>query len=255
MNDDGTSGETRDAAIELESLTKQFGSVIAVDRVSLSIPRGDIFGFMGHNGAGKTTTLRMLLGLTRPTAGRASVLGHDVTRAPLEIRRLTGYLPASYALPPDMTARRFLHYVGAMFALPRDVVGTRIEELLETFDLGRAADRPLRGFSTGMTQKVGLAQALINDPELLLLDEPTSGLDPLGRHDLLELLRSLARDRGTTIVFSSHILSDIEALCERVAIMHEARLVARGEVAALKETYRARTMDDLYLAVVRGRAA
>jgi len=235
-------------------LTKRFGSVLAVDGVDLSVRRGDIFGFMGHNGAGKTTTLRMLLGLTQPTAGRARVLGHDPTRAPLEIRRVSGYLPASYTLPPDMTARRFLEYVGAMFALPRDVVNARVEELLCRFELGKAADRPLRGFSTGMTQKVGLAQALVNDPALLLLDEPTSGLDPLGRHDLLELLRSLARDRGTTIVFSSHILSDVEALCERVAIMHEARLVAHGEVAELKDLHRARTMDDLYLAVVRRRA-
>lgn len=242
-------------AIDLESLTKRFGSVLAVDRVTLSVRHGEIFGFMGHNGAGKTTTLRMLIGLTQPTAGRARVLGYDPTHAPLEIRRGTGYLPASYALPPDMTARSFLEYVGAMFALPRDVVTARVEDLLRRFDLGGAAARPLRGFSTGMMQKVGLAQALINDPKLLLLDEPTSGLDPLGRHDLLELLRSLARDHGTTIVFSSHILSDVEALCERVAIMHEARLVAHGEVAELKQMHRARTMDDLYLAVARRGAA
>ena len=238
-------------AIELRSLTKRFGSIVAVDGISLSVRRGDIFGFMGHNGAGKTTTLRMLLGLTRPTAGSARVLGLDATRVPIEIRRVTGYLPASYALPPDMTARRFLEYVGAMFALPRDVVAARVDDLLRRFDLGGVADRSLRGFSTGMTQKVGLAQALIAEPQLLLLDEPTSGLDPLGRHDLLELLRSLARDRGTTVVFSSHILSDVEALCSRVAIMHAARLVACGDVAALKEEHRARTMDDLYLAVAR----
>jgi ABC-2 type transport system ATP-binding protein len=256
-SDAGRSGTTDVVipAIELDRLTKRFGAVLAVDGVTLSVERGDIFGFMGHNGAGKTTTLRMLLGLTQPTAGSTRVLGHDPARAALEVRRRTGYLPASYSLPPDMTARGFLHYVAAMFGLARDVAAARVEDLLRRFDLGRAADRSLRGFSTGMTQKVGLAQALINEPDLLLLDEPTSGLDPLGRHDLLELLRSLARDRGTTIVFSSHILSDVEALCERVAIMHEARLVACGDVAALKETHRARTMDDLYLAVARRSAA
>ncbi len=247
--------ETRDAVLQLDSLTKRFGTVLAVDGVTLTVERGEIFGFMGHNGAGKTTLLRMLLGLTPPSAGCARVLGHDVTRAALEIRRRTGYLPASYALPPEMTARGFLRYIAAMFGLRRDVADARVEGLLQRFDLRRAADRPLRGFSTGMTQKVGLAQALINEPELLLLDEPTSGLDPLGRHDLLDLLRALARDRGTTIIFSSHILSDVEALCERVAIMHQAKLIASGEVALLKGVHSARTMDDLYLAVARRSAA
>jgi len=239
-------------AIEIEGLTKRFGEVTAVDDVSLQVRRGEIFGFMGHNGAGKTTTLRMLLGLTPPTSGQARVLGRDVARDAIEVRRVSGYLPASYSLPPDMTARGFLHYVGAMFSLPRDVVAARVEELLVRFELGAAADRPLRGFSTGMAQKVGLAQALVNEPRLLLLDEPTSGLDPLGRHDLLELLRELAADRGTTIVFSSHILSDVAALCRRVAILHQARLVACGEVEALaQENGGAQTMDDLYLAIVR----
>lgn len=241
--------------VEVDSLVKRFGAIIAVDGISFRVTRGEIFGFMGHNGAGKTTTLRMLLGLTQPTDGHARVLGHDVRSGVLAIRRACGYLPASYALPPDMTARSFLTYVGAMFSLPRRVVAKRVDDLIARFDLRAAADRPLRGFSTGMTQKVGLAQALVNEPEVLLLDEPTSGLDPLGRHDLLELLRSLARDKGTTIIFSSHILSDVEALCERVAIMHHAKLIASGDVARLKAEHGARTMDELYLAVVRNEAA
>ncbi|MFO0579461.1 MAG: ABC transporter ATP-binding protein [Polyangia bacterium] len=214
---------------------------------------------MGHNGAGKTTTLRMLLGLTLPTAGSAAVLGHEVGRdggsEVLEIRRATGYLPASYTLPPHLTARQFLRYVGAMFSLPRDTVAARAEALLERFGLVKHADRALRGFSTGMAQKVGLAQALINEPRLLLLDEPTSGLDPLGRHDLLELLRELARERSVTIVFSSHILSDVEALCRRVAVLHRARLVACDGLAALKSRHGVRTMDELYLSLVRKEAA
>jgi ABC-2 type transport system ATP-binding protein len=242
-------------AIEVADLTKRFVKITAVDGVTFSVEPGEVFGFMGHNGAGKTTTLRMLLGLTPITAGSARVLGKDVSRETLEIRRATGYLPASYALPPDMTARQFLHYIGAMFALPRDVVAERAEALLRRFDLERDANRALRGFSTGMTQKVGLAQALINQPRLLLLDEPTSGLDPLGRHELLELLRTLARDEGVTVVFSSHILSDVEALCRRVAVLHRAKLVACGEVGELKEKHGVRTMDDLYLALVRKEAA
>jgi ABC-2 type transport system ATP-binding protein len=154
-----------------------------------------------------------------------------------------------------MTAREFLRYVGAMFSLPRDVVAERTDSLLRQFDLVRDADRALRGFSTGMTQKVGLAQALINEPRLLLLDEPTSGLDPLGRHELLDLLRRLSGERGVTIVFSSHILSDIEALCRRVAVLHRAKLVACGDVAALKAEHGTRSMDELYLSLVRKEAA
>jgi ABC-2 type transport system ATP-binding protein len=242
-------------AIEIEGLCKSFAAVRAVEDLSLSVAEGEIFGFMGHNGAGKTTTLRMLLGLTPPTSGRARVLGRDVVAETLAVRRVCGYLPADYALPPDMTARGFLEYVGAMFGLPRRLGADRADELLARFGLAAAADRRLRGFSTGMTQKVGLAQALVGDPRVLLLDEPTSGLDPLGRHELLELLRGLSRDRGVTVVFSSHILSDVETLCRRVAVLHHARRIACGELAALKAAHGAATMDDLYLALVRREAA
>jgi ABC-2 type transport system ATP-binding protein len=238
-------------AIAVQGLGKRFGAVTAVEDVSFTVERGEIFGFMGHNGAGKTTTLRMLLGLTRPTTGHARVLGHDVVASTLDVRRVSGYLPAAYALPPDMTARRFLHYVASMFAIPRDVAAARTEALLDRFGLADAADRKLRGFSTGMTQKVGLAQALINEPRVLFLDEPTSGLDPLGRHELLGYLRDLSREQLVTVVFSSHILSDVETLCRRVAALHHARLIACGEIKALKEQHGAATMDELYLALVR----
>ncbi|MDC0720505.1 ABC transporter ATP-binding protein [Nannocystis bainbridge] len=243
------------SAILVEALGKRFGAMQAVDGVSFSVEPGEIFGFMGHNGAGKTTTLRMLLGLTRPTGGRAAVLGHDVVAATLEVRRVCGYLPASYALPPDMTPREFLQYVAAMFAIPRATARARGEALLRRFGLEAVADRKLRGFSTGMTQKVGLAQALINEPRVLLLDEPTSGLDPLGRHELLEHLRALAQQQGVTVMFSSHILSDVETLCRRVAAMHHARLIACGEIAALKREHGATTMDELYLELVRRHAS
>lgn len=246
---------TTGAAITIDALGKRFGAVQAVEGVSFAVEAGEIFGFMGHNGAGKTTTLRMLLGLTRPTSGRATVLGHDIVGETLAVRRVSGYLPASYALPPDMTAREFLHYVAAMFAIPRDVAAARAEALLQRFGLQDAADRKLRGFSTGMTQKVGLAQALINEPRVLLLDEPTSGLDPLGRHELLLHLRELAGARGVTILFSSHILSDVETLCRRVAALHHGRLIACGAIAELKREHGVATMDELYLALVRRQAA
>jgi len=248
---DGAAPATAARAIEAVSLGKCFGPVVALKDVSFAVEPGEIFGFMGHNGAGKTTTLRLLLGLTQPSTGSARVLGLDVAKDVIAVRRGSGYLPASYALPPEMSARQFLHYVGAMFALPAEVVRQRAEELLRGFDLIAQADRPLRGFSTGMTQKVGLAQALINEPRVLLLDEPTSGLDPFGRRELLERLRRLSMDRGVTIVFSSHILSDVEALCRRVGVLHQARLVACGEVEALKDAHQARTMDDLYLALAK----
>ncbi len=239
------------AAIVLEDLSKSFGEFVAVDRVSFSVPEGQVFGFMGHNGAGKTTTIRMLLGLTRPTGGRARVLGRDVVAESLAVRGLCGFLPASYGLPRDMSAIEFLAYVGAMFGLSRAEATRRGRELLELFELTAVAGKPLGGFSTGMAQKVGLAQALIGRPRVLFLDEPTSGLDPLGRHHFLTHIRGLAREQGVTVLFSTHILGDVESICEQVAIMHHGRLIACGALQALKAEHRAASMDDLYLELVQ----
>lgn len=238
-------------AIEIRGLSKSFGNTVAVDHVTFDVRQGEVFGFMGHNGAGKTTTLRMLLGLLRPTSGNARVLGHDAVTESLAIRRLTGFLPGDYALPKDMTARRFLRYIGAMFGRSGDLLEQRICELLDRFELSSVADRRLGTYSSGMTQKVGLAQALLNEPRLLLLDEPTSGLDPIGRRDTLELVRSLARDNGVTVLFSTHILSDIERVSQRIAVLHHGRLLASGDLADLKRQHAAEQMDDLYLKLVK----
>lgn len=237
--------------LSLRGLTKTYGAVHAVQDLSFSVEAGSIFGFMGHNGAGKTTTLRMILGLTRPSAGRAEVFGLDAATQGLQIRQRTGFLPASYALPPEMSPRSFLSYVGAIFGQTSAQSAERAERLLRRFELSDVADRRLGTFSTGMAQKVGLAQALMGDPALLLLDEPTSGLDPLGRHDLLELLRGLSRDEGVTVLFSSHILSDVEAICSRAAILHRGKLVAAGELSALKAAHDVQSTDALYLALAR----
>ena len=237
--------------IELRNLRKVFGKTVAVDDVSFQIAHGEIFGFMGHNGAGKTTTIRMLLGLLAPTRGSASILGHDIVRESLAIRRVAGFLPDGYALPKEMTARRFLRYVGAMFGMEGGSLEQQIDKLLERFDLTSVANKRLGGFSSGMIQKVALAQALINDPRVLLLDEPTAGLDPIGRHETLELIRDLAVNHGVTVLFSTHILTDIERICERVAILHKGRLIANGSLADLKAKHQRERMDDLYLAVVR----
>jgi ABC-2 type transport system ATP-binding protein len=212
---------------------------------------GEVFGFMGHNGAGKTTTLRMLLGLLQPTSGIAHVLGHDVVSESLAIRRVTGFLPGEFGLPRDTTARRFLRYIGAMFGMRGAGLEQCIDALLAQFGVSSVADARLGTFSSGMSQKVGLAQALINEPRVLLLDEPTSGLDPIGRHDLLALVRQLARERGVTGLFSTHILSDVEQICERVAILNHGSLIAAGELADLKQRNGIDRMDDLYLALVR----
>jgi ABC-2 type transport system ATP-binding protein len=238
-------------AIRIDGLTKRFRDVTAVDHLSFNVGEGQIFGFMGHNGAGKTTTIKMLLGLIKPSAGSASILGHDIERESIEVRRLSGYLPGSYALPKEMTAFAFLAYIASMFGIPKEAARARIDELLDLFDLSAVAQKKLGGFSSGMTQKIGLAQALINEPKVLFLDEPTAGLDPLGRHEFLQHIKHLAKDKGATVMFSTHILSDIEAVCESVAILHRGRLVAEGRLADLKRAHSETDMDELYLKLAR----
>jgi ABC-2 type transport system ATP-binding protein len=244
----------RDIAIETRGLSKVFARTTAVDDVTFTVRRGEVFGFMGHNGAGKTTTLRMLLGLLRPTKGSATVLGHDIIADSLAVRRVTGFLPGDYALPREMTARQFLRYIGAMFGFSGKWLESRIHGLLEQFELASVADLRLGTFSSGMTQKVGLVQALLNAPRLLLLDEPTSGLDPIGRRDILVLMRRLAQEDGVTVLFSTHILNDIERVCSRVAVLHHGRLIADGDLAALKRSHGMEQMDDLYLSLVNAAA-
>ncbi|MEM1009881.1 MAG: ABC transporter ATP-binding protein [Myxococcota bacterium] len=241
-------------AITLQGLNKQFQDTYAVKDVSFQVQRGEIFGFMGHNGAGKTTTIRMLLGLLQPTSGSARVLGLDIEKQSLEIRRRCGFLPASYALPGDMTPHTFLLYIASMFGLSAQQAQPKIQHLLELFHMSDVAHKKLKGFSTGMTQKIGLAQALINDPEVLFLDEPTAGLDPIGRNDFLQHIQSLAQQQNVTVMFSTHILSDIESICEHVAILHRGALLAEGSLKDLRQQHDAAHMDDLYLQLVQGAA-
>lgn len=242
-------------AISVNGLTRRFGNLVAVDAVSLSISRGSIFGLMGHNGAGKTTLIRMLLGLTHPSGGSGRVLDLDIVEDTIDIRRHCGFLPADFRLPGEMTARQFLRYIASMFDLEGAQVDARIEELIPVFHLESYIDKKISEYSTGMMQKVGLAQALINSPQILLLDEPTAGIDPIGRHEFLELLRAMSREDGVTIVFSTHILSDIESVCESAAILHEGKLIGEGRIDTLKEEHACDRMDDLYLKLVRQVAA
>jgi ABC-2 type transport system ATP-binding protein len=217
--------------IELAGLVKRFGDVTALDGVDLAVPAGSVFGFLGPNGAGKTTALRIITGLARPTSGSARILGHDVTTAGGAVRAQIGFLPDVPGFYPWMTAREFMMFAGRLFGLSRDVLAERVPALLEMAGLA-SVKTTIGGFSRGMKQRLGIAQALINAPRLLLLDEPTSALDPLGRRDVLELVASL-RDR-TTVFFSTHILADVERVCDAVAILDHGRVVANAPTDELK---------------------
>jgi ABC-2 type transport system ATP-binding protein len=218
------------AAIELRGLTKRFGDAIALDGVDLVVRHGVVFGFLGRNGAGKTTALRILSGLARPTAGTAHVLGHDVDRATDAVRARIGFLPDVPGFYPWMTAREYLEFAGRLFGLDKATLDARATALLEMAGLASVTTR-VGGFSRGMKQRLGIAQALINAPSLLMLDEPTSALDPIGRREVLEMVASL---RGrTTVFFSTHILADVERVCDAVAILERGRVVASAGVAEL----------------------
>ncbi len=215
--------------IEIEGLHKTYrrrrGTTIAVDRLDLAVPQGGIFGFLGPNGSGKTTTIRCLLGLVQPSHGRLRLLGHDVASGLSGAIRRTGAIVETPALFPTMTARVNLQLLGSI-----DGIGARrVEETLDMVGLGGRADDQVKNFSLGMKQRLGLAAALLKDPEVLILDEPANGLDPAGVRDVRELMRRLA-DEGRTIFVSSHILAEIEQTCDRVAIVARGRCVASGTV-------------------------
>lgn len=223
-------------AITLIDLVKQFGTTTALAGVDLAVPAGSIFGFLGPNGAGKTTTLRILTGIAKPTSGTALVLDVEMPDATADLRSQIGYLPDVPAFYPWMTAREFMHFAGRLFGMTAELIEERTTTLLEMAGLGSVRTR-IGGYSRGMKQRLGIAQALINAPRLLLLDEPTSALDPMGRRDVLEMIASL---RGrTTVFFSTHILGDVERVCDTVAILDRGRIVAGGPIVDLKRRYAA----------------
>jgi ABC-2 type transport system ATP-binding protein len=221
-------------ALATHELTKEYPvgflrkrSHRALDRLTLDVAAGEVFGFLGPNGAGKTTTLKLLMQLVYPTSGRAEILGRPV--GDVSVKRRIGYLPESPYFYDYLTAEELLAYFAALFGYSRADGRERAGRLLDEIGIGAERRWPLRKFSKGMLQRVGIAQALINDPELIILDEPMSGLDPLGRRDVRALILRL-RDQGRTVFFSSHVLSDAEALCSSVAILAHGRLVASGSV-------------------------
>ncbi|MEC5148522.1 ABC transporter ATP-binding protein [Cryobacterium sp. GrIS_2_6] len=221
-------------AIRTRGLTKSYGEHRALDNVDLEVEEGSIFGFLGPNGAGKTTLLRMLTGLARPTSGGVQILGRDVTAVDDSIRARIGFLPDVPGFYDWMTGEEFLRFVGRLFAIDRRTLDDRVGMLLGLAGLTDVTTA-IDGYSRGMKQRLGVAQALINAPQLLLLDEPTSALDPMGRRDVLDMLSSL---RGrTTVFFSTHILSDVERVCDTVAILDHGRVVAHGPIQELTSRY------------------
>jgi ABC-2 type transport system ATP-binding protein len=211
-----------DLAIETHGLRKQFGAKTAVEDLTLAVRRGEIFGFLGPNGAGKTTSVKMLLGLVEPTSGEATVLGARV--GDVATRARVGFLPEHFRFHDWLTGREFLRFHGRLYGLSGAGLVARIEELLARVDLLDGGDRKLREYSKGMLQRVGLAQALLNEPDLVFLDEPTSGLDPLGRLLVRDVIREL-RDKGTAVFLNSHLLGEVEITCDRVAFVKRGRVV------------------------------
>jgi ABC-2 type transport system ATP-binding protein len=226
--------------VEIENLTKDYEvgfwrkrKVRALDRLTLSVEGGEIFGFLGANGAGKTTTLKLLMRLIYPTDGRARILGRDINDVAMHAH--IGYLPENPYFYDYLTARELLNYCAELFGYSRGERKRRTAELLSRVGLDEKSwDKQLRKYSKGMLQRVGLAQALVNDPEIVFLDEPMSGLDPIGRREVRDLIASL-RARGTTVFMCSHILSDIEVLCDRVGILNRGRLAETGRLEELRE--------------------
>ncbi len=218
------------AAIRTEGLGKRFGRTLALQDLSIEVARGEIFALLGPNGAGKTTAVRLLLGLTAPSAGQGWVLGRPVGSR--EARRRTGYMPELFRHPPWLRGREVLFAHAALAGIARDRRAAAVDGALATVDLERRADEAVATYSKGMQQRLALAVALLGAPDLVVLDEPTSALDPVGRRDVREVIRAL-RARGTAVLLNSHLLSEVEAVCDRVAVLRGGRVIAQGTLEEL----------------------
>ena len=240
------------AIIEAEGLTKKYGHQIAVNNLNLQIREGEVFGFLGPNGAGKTTTLLMFLGLTEPTSGKVRVIGFDPTRDPFHVKEKVGYLPENVGFYDDMDARQNLQFIARLNRIPDKISAGRIDESLKVVDLLEETKKKVGTYSKGMRQRLGIAEVLIKEPELIFLDEPTIGLDPDGTNRMLDLIHSLSREKNITIFLSSHLLDQVQRICDRVGIMIKGDLVAIGPIRELaekklgidKEHY---TLEEIYM--------
>src|SRR5665213_1220009 len=226
-----------DPVVALDQVTVRYGAQAALRDVTAAVPPGAV-GLLGPNGAGKSTLLKALLGFIVPDRGRIRVLGLDVAHSALDIRRRIGYMPESDAHIPGMNAVSFVAYCGELAGLPRVDAMQRAHEVLFYVGLGEARYRNVETYSTGMKQRIKLAQAIVHDPDLIFLDEPTNGMDPKGRDDMLALVRDIAHNKGVNLILSSHLLPDVEYTCDQVVVMDKGRVVAQGPIDALKQTRR-----------------
>lgn len=246
-----------DPLIKTTDLTKKYGQLTAVDRLSLTVNPGQIFGFLGPNGAGKTTTIKMLAGLLAPTAGTAEVCGIDVAKDPVKVKSLLGFVPDTPDVYEKLTARELLEFVADLRKMDRNRADTRIQELLALFELSDRQNELLGGYSHGMKQKVCIACALLGEPKVLFLDEPTVGLDPRSARLVKDILRKTAGDGGT-VFLSTHVLEIAERMCDRVGIIQNGRLIAEGTIDELrKKTVPGKegeevSLEDLFLKLTGG---
>lgn len=226
--------------LEIDNLSKKFGEHKVINNLSFSVPENTIYGFLGQNGAGKTTTMKMILGLLKPTSGKMSVCGEEVTYGETKTNRYIGFLPDVPEFYGYMKPKEYLALCGEITGLDRKTVKAKSEELLSLVGLEKANKR-IGGFSRGMKQRLGIAQALLAEPKLLICDEPTSALDPIGRKEILDILLSVKGK--TTVVFSTHILSDVERICDHVAVLNNGSLVLNGTLSQLKQNHRLDTLQ------------
>jgi ABC-2 type transport system ATP-binding protein len=238
--------ELKHLRVEYRSQTQDGSKKLAVQDLNLQVRAGEVFGFLGPNGAGKTTTMNVLLGFVNPTAGDAYLFGVNV-REPIA-RQCIGYLPELTYYYKFLTAEEILRFYAKIFKIPKSETERRIDELIKLVELEHARKRPLKTYSKGMQQRVGLAQALINNPDLLILDEPTSGLDPLGRMKVREIIQRL-KNEGKTVFFSSHELGEVETVCDRVAIINKGELKVEGRVTELVEKHQA-NLEKIFLNII-----
>ena len=214
-------------------LSKRYGDLVAVDNLDLDVRAGEIFGLLGQNGAGKTTTILMLLGLAEPSAGVARVVGFDPTRQPLEVKRRVGYLPDNVGFYDGMTGRENLRYTARLNGMSGDDAEDKISDVLEQVGMSGRADTKVDTYSRGMLQRLGIADALVKDPAVLILDEPTTAIDPIGVVEILDMLRGLVRERGLAVLLSSHLLAQVQSVCDRVGIFASGKLIGVGTVPEL----------------------
>ena len=217
---------------ELQNLTKTYGPITALRELTVAAPEGAI-GLLGPNGAGKTTMIRSLMGLIRVDAGHGTVLGLDIRRRPLQVRQVVGFVPEDECLFPGVVGVEFVAYAGELSGMARTDAMQRAHEVLDYVGLGEARYRKVDSYSTGMKQRLKIASAIVHDPRLVILDEPTNGMDPAGRIEVLELARDLSRNKGISLLFSSHLMPDVEAVCDYVLVMGRGRLLASGALAEL----------------------